>query len=86
MKTIKLSIALTAVLALMIACSSSNKDAQLSKLKQQQTKINDQILKLQGEISDGKQDTLNPNKFKFVGLKDVKSDKFDHFIRVQGKA
>jgi RND family efflux transporter MFP subunit len=85
MKTIRLSIVLTAVLAVMIACSSSNKDARLSKLKQQQTKINDQILKLQGEISDGKQDTLNPAKFKFVSLKDVKSDTFDHFIRVQGK-
>lgn len=69
----------------MIACSSSNKDARLSKLKQQQTKINDQILKLQGEMSDGNQDTLNPAKFKFVSLKDAKSDKFDHFIRVQGR-
>jgi len=85
MKTIKGIIAFTTVLALLVACSSTNKDAQLSKLKQQQTQINEQILKIQSEASTGTKDTLNPNKFKFVSLKDVKSDKFDHFIRVQGK-
>ena len=30
-------------------------------------------------------DQLNPEKFKFVGVTEVKTDKFDHFIRVQGK-
>jgi RND family efflux transporter MFP subunit len=64
---------------------SSNKQAQLAKLKQQQTAINDKIRSLEGEISTGKKDSLNPGKFKFVGLKDVNSNTFDHFIRVQGK-
>jgi RND family efflux transporter MFP subunit len=64
---------------------SSNKQAQLSKLKQQQTAINDKIRSLEGEISTGKKDSLNPGKFKFVGLKDVNSNTFDHYIRVQGK-
>jgi RND family efflux transporter MFP subunit len=68
----------------MIACSG-NKEAQLTKLKDQQTALNDKIMKLQAEISIDKKDTLNPAKFKFVGLKPVTSDKFDHFIRVQGK-
>ncbi len=36
-------------------------------------------------LSKDKKDTLNPEKFKFVGLKDVSSNTFDHFIRVQGK-
>jgi RND family efflux transporter MFP subunit len=84
MKTIKLSITGLSVLLLMIACSG-NKEAQLTKLKDQQTALNDKILKLQADISKDKKDTLNPAKFKFVGLKPVTSDKFDHFIRVQGK-
>ena len=84
MKTIKLSIPGLAVLFLMIACSG-NKEAQLTKLKDQQSALNDKILKLQADISKDKKDTLNPAKFKFVGLKPVTSDKFDHFIRVQGK-
>jgi RND family efflux transporter MFP subunit len=84
MKTIKLSITGIAVLLLFFACSS-NKEAQLSKLKQQQAAINDKIIKLQSELNTGKKDSINPQKFKFVGLKDVTSNKFDHFIRVQGK-
>ena len=84
MKTIKLSITGIVVLFLFFSCSS-NKQAQLSKLKQQQTAINDKIRSLEGEISTGKKDSLNPGKFKFVGLKDVNSNTFDHYIRVQGK-
>jgi membrane fusion protein, multidrug efflux system len=84
MKTIKLSITGILVLFLLFSCSS-NKQAQLSKLKQQQTVITDKIKSLEGEISTGKKDSLNPVKFKFVGLKDVNSNTFDHFIRVQGK-
>jgi RND family efflux transporter MFP subunit len=84
MKTIKLSITGLVVLFLMTACGG-NKEAQLTKLKDQQSALNDKILKLQADISKDKKDTLNPLKFKFVGLKPVTSDKFDHFIRVQGK-
>jgi len=84
MKTIKLSITGIVVLFLLFSCSS-NKQAQLSKLRQQQTALTDKIRSLEGEISTGKKDTLNPGKFKFVGLKDVSSNTFDHFIRVQGK-
>jgi RND family efflux transporter MFP subunit len=84
MKTIKLSITGLVVLLLMVACSG-NKEAQLTKLKDQQSALNEKILKLQADISKDKKDTLNPAKFKFVGLKAVTSDKFDHFIRVQGK-
>ena len=84
MKTIKLSIAATVVLFLMFSCSS-NKQAELSKLKQQQTVIADKIKNLELDLSKDKKDSLNPEKFKFVGLKDVSSNIFDHFIRVQGK-
>ena len=84
MKTIKLSITGIVVLFLLFSCSS-NKQAQLSKLRQQQTALTDKIRSLEGEISTGKKDTLNPGKFKFVGLKDDNSNTFEHFIRVQGK-
>jgi RND family efflux transporter MFP subunit len=84
MKTIKISITGIALLVLMFACNTS-KEAQLSKLKEKQTAINEKILKLQGELSSNSSDTLDPGKFKFVAIKDVASDTFDHFIRVQGK-
>ena len=84
MKTIKLSITGTLFLFIMFSCNS-NKQAQLSKLKQQQTVIADKIKNLEAELSLEKKDSLNPEKFKFVGLKDVSSNIFDHFIRVQGK-
>jgi uncharacterized protein YcfL len=84
MKTIKLSIAPTIVFFLLVSCTS-NKQAQLSKLKQQQIEITDKIKNLEGEVSTEKKDSLNPQKFKFVGLKDVINNSFDHFIRVQGK-
>ena len=48
MKTIKLSIAGIAALILIFSCNS-NKQAQLSKLKEQQTSINDKIKTLETE-------------------------------------
>lgn len=84
MKTIKLSIAGTIGLFLLFSCSS-NKEAQLTKLKEQQLAISDKIKMLEVSLNSEKKDTINPEKFKLVALKDVSSDKFDHFIRVQGK-
>ena len=84
MKTIKLSIAITVVSFLLFSCSSKNQ-SQLSKLKQQQLELTDKIKTLEAATSPDIKDSLNPEKFKLVGLKDVSSNKFDHFIRVQGK-
>ena len=84
MKIVNLSISLIMALLITISCSRSNKD-QLLKLKQQQTELADKIKKLEEELSSGKTDSLNPEKFKFVGLKEVSTNTFDHFIRVQGK-
>jgi membrane fusion protein, multidrug efflux system len=84
MKTIKLSIAGTIVLFLIFSCSS-NKQVQLSKLKDQQTAIADKIKALESEISTGQKDPLNTSKFRLVGLKEVGVSSFDHFVRVQGK-
>jgi membrane fusion protein, multidrug efflux system len=84
MKTIKLSIAGALVLVLMFSCSS-NKEAQLAKLKQQNAVITEKINALEAELQSVKKDSLNPEKFKLVGLKDIKSSIFDHYVRVQGK-
>jgi RND family efflux transporter MFP subunit len=83
MKTINLSIA-SLILLLMLSCSS-DKQAQLTKLKQQQTDINEKIKILENELKAAQKDPLNPEEFKFVGLTDVRTSIFDHYIRVQGK-
>jgi membrane fusion protein, multidrug efflux system len=84
MKIVNLSISLIVALLIAVSCSSNKKD-QLSKLKQQQTAIADKIKNLEAELSSEKTDSMNPEKFKFVGLKEVSTNPFDHFIRVQGK-
>ncbi len=84
MKTINLSITSTVVLFIMFSCSS-DKQAQLAKLKQQQTDIAEKIKNLENELKSEQKDPLNPEKFKFVGITDVKTNIFDHYIRVQGK-
>jgi RND family efflux transporter MFP subunit len=84
MKTIKLSIAGTIVLILMFSCTG-NKQAQLAKMRQQQIDLNDKIKTMEVSVSAEKKDSMNPEKFKFVAIKDVSSNTFDHFIRVQGK-
>ena len=84
MKNIKLSLAGTLVLFLMFSCSS-NKQAELTKLKQQQSDISDKIKNLELTLGSGTKDSMNPEKFKLVVLKEISDNPFDHFIRVQGK-
>jgi membrane fusion protein, multidrug efflux system len=84
MKTIKLSIASLALLLLLFSCNT-DKQAQLAKLKQQQTNIDEKIKNLENEIVSVPEGQLNTGKFKFVGTNDVKTDTFDHYIKVQGK-
>ena len=84
MKIINLSIAGIVVLFLMFSCSS-DKQAQLEKLKQQHTEITEKIKNLENELKSIQKDLINPEEFKFVGLTEVKTNVFDHFIKVQGK-
>ena len=84
MKTIKICLAGTLVLFFMYSCSS-NKQAQLSKLKAKQTVIVEKIKSLENELALENGDSINPEKFKVVALTNISSNKFDHFIRVQGK-
>jgi RND family efflux transporter MFP subunit len=84
MKSIKLGLAVISVLFIISSCSADKK-GQLIKLKQQQSAINEKIKTLENQLNSEQPDSLNPMEFKFVGLTPVKSGKFDHFIRVQGK-
>jgi membrane fusion protein, multidrug efflux system len=84
MKSINLGIAIISVLFVISSCSADKK-GQLTKLKQQQSALNEKIKALEDQLNSEQADSLNPRDFKFVGLTTVKSDKFDHFIRVQGK-
>ena len=84
MKTINLSITSIAVLFIVFSCSS-DKQAQLTNLKQQQVEVAEKIKNLEDELKLTQKDQINPEDFRFVGLTDVKTNKFDHFIRVQGK-
>lgn len=84
MKTITLKIAVGVVLLGMFACSTDKK-SQLVKLKDQHSALEEKIKLLENELKSEKPDSLDPQDFKFVGITDVKTDKFDHFIRVQGK-
>jgi membrane fusion protein, multidrug efflux system len=72
------------VLFIMISCSNDKK-AQLAKLKDQQSVINDRIKNLEDEMKIDQPGKLNPGDFKFVGVSEVKAGKYDHFIKVQGK-
>lgn len=84
MKLMNLSICLILAMLITISCGSNKKD-QLSKLKQKQTELSDKIKNIEDEINSQQADSIKSAKFKFVGLTEVRTDKFDHFIRVQGK-
>ncbi len=84
MKNIKLSITGIMILLFVYSCSGDKK-AQLSKLKSRQSAIADKIKTLEDQIRLEQKDTLDSEKFKFVGITETNERPFDHFIRVQGK-
>lgn len=84
MKNIKLLITGIAILLFVISCSEDKK-ARLTKLKSQQSAIADKIKTLEEQIRLEQKDTLDIEKFKFVGITETRKSPFDHFIRVQGK-
>ena len=84
MKTFNLSTASVIVLLIMFSCSN-DKQARLTKLKQQHTDITEKIKSLESELKTVQKDSIDTGEFKFVGLTDVKTSIFNHFIKVQGK-
>lgn len=85
MKTMNIRIISFFVLLILFSCGETiNKQADLTKLKDQRHALDDQIKKLEDEIKGEKTTTLNPEKFKFIGITEVKTNPFDHYVRVQG--
>ncbi len=92
-KIMKLSIALF-ILLVAASCSNSKKEGdaaisdkkvQLEKLKTANEKQDEQIRKLQGELSKIDTSSSNPSKIKLVALAPVTLQNFDHYIDLQGK-
>ena len=92
-KITKLSFAL-AVLLFAASCSNSKKEGdaaisdkkvQLEKLKTANEKQDEQIHKLQDELSKIDTSSSNPSKIKLVALAPVTLQNFDHYIDLQGK-
>ncbi len=70
--------------ALLAACSAASPDkkTQLENLKNDAAKLNQQIQKLQSEISA--ESGPEPVKTKDVAIVSLKQGKFDHYVQTQG--
>ena len=82
---------LTGIISL-VSCSEKNgnaalqdKKAKLEELKKQQTKINDDVIKLEAEIIQLDPASKKAEKAKLVALNEIKEEAFTHFIDLQGK-
>jgi membrane fusion protein (multidrug efflux system) len=88
-------ITFAALLTLMIAsCGNSKKEGnaaitekktQLEKLKSEKDKNDQQILKLQEELSKLDTSSSNPSKIKLVAFTPIVRGDFNHFIELQGR-
>jgi membrane fusion protein, multidrug efflux system len=66
-----------------IASCSSDKQAELTKLRKQQTAISEKISKLQAELSPA--DSASEKNTKLVVVKELNPSPFNHYIEVQGR-
>lgn len=92
-KITKLSIAI-ALLFFVASCGNSKKEgdanindkkAKLEKLKGEREKTDQQIVKLQDELSKIDTSNANPSKIKLVSISPISLQNFDHYIDLQGK-
>ena len=84
MKSIKLVVAVMLALTWVNACSV-DKSAQLAKLKQQQTELAEKIRTLESTLGSESVVRRDTGEFKYVGLSEITTGDFNHYIRVQGK-
>src|SRR5580698_9725914 len=64
---------------------SGDKKAQLEQLKLQQTKLNDDIEKLEGEIAKTDPASVKKEKTKLVAVDTLATSNFTHYIDLQGR-
>jgi RND family efflux transporter MFP subunit len=67
------------------AAGINDKKAQLEKLKSEKIKNEEQIIKLQEELSKLDTASVNPAKIKLVATSTVALQKFAHYIELQGR-
>jgi RND family efflux transporter MFP subunit len=82
MKILKLIFSATVISGLIFSCSC-DRSAQLEKLKKQRAALDEKIAAL--ESASVKTDSLDPAKFKLVGVTEVSPDDFNHYVKVQGR-
>lgn len=70
------------ILIFAYACGN-NPNARLEKLKKQKAAIEEEIETL--EAGTAAADSLNPEKFRLVGVSEVRTGVFNHYIKVQGR-
>lgn len=94
MKQIKQLFILFALIVSIAACSNSKKDgdanlndkkARLEKLKADKDKSDQEILKLQEDLSKLDTSSSNPSKIKLVSTAPIIRQDFNHYIELQGK-
>ncbi len=84
MRTIKLLLTTLVIVLTSISCGGDKK-SELAKLKKQQTLIDEKIKEIEKAADPPGGKMLDSLKFRFVGISLVRTNAFDHYIRVQGK-
>ncbi len=57
----------------MFSCGT-DKQSQLTKLKEQQTQISDKIKNIEDQLKNATKEGPNPDEFKFIGITEVKKN------------
>ena len=81
MKTINLALILLTTIIVVVSCSSDKK-AELEKLKKEQKAIAEKIAKLESELGT---DALKKAKVLNVTIEEIRPAEFKHYIEVQGR-
>lgn len=78
------AVAMAVFLAACSSTSSDDKKTRLENLKEQQAKLTKEIQKLEKEVAKENPDTTRVEKVKDVGVSELKTQPFDHYVKTQG--
>lgn len=80
------------IMVIAMACGSSStpekkddKKAELQKLKEEQTKLNEKIRTMEEEVAKSDTSAASQANAKLVEIRPISTDRFTHFIDLQGK-
>lgn len=73
------------MLTLAVSCGTTDKKAELEKLKSEQTSLAEKIKTLEEEIKKEDTTTVSTAKYIVVGFEEIKKKSFTHYLQVQGK-